>query len=304
LFIVLPFLTFAQTETNERATAKGPWVLSLLLRKGLETKDDKDKPAVFSLTWPKDGKANSYLVNAGLGLNLNHIKKGKSILDITPSFVFNRNNQIKKEQHNYKSLVSVNWQFGKEDTSNHCHQYVLLFPTVQHMWNRIDTSRSFFTTLYGTWMYKSDNTLFALNNYRNFGKSGLLYYIGPIVGLEYQDRYNVKNASTKGSITRFYWAMDVRLAIKRGNEANQALGFKRFEAALSYAQRHELGSNLPVKEGIIHLFKTEFSFFPANTDDVSLALSYNEGQDPIAAIEKQNFWQLAFKLKLTYLVKK
>lgn len=74
------------------------------LRKGLETKDDKDKPAVLSLTWPQDGKGNSYLINAAAGLNINRVYR-KSSLDITPAIVYNGNNQIKKEQYNYKAAL-------------------------------------------------------------------------------------------------------------------------------------------------------------------------------------------------------
>jgi hypothetical protein len=308
LFVVgLPLFASAQSEkvsvVNQSKQVGNPWTVSAILRKGLETKDDKEKPALLSLTWPQNDKSNTYLINGGLGLNFNHITKGKSILDITPSLVFNRNNQIKKEQHNLKALVSASYQIGKEDIVAKTHSRALVLGTAQHMWNMVDTSRSLFGTIYGTWVLKNKKGI-LINNYKNFGKSGFLLYFGPVVGFEYQDRYNVKKPETQGNIWRFYWSGDLRFALKRGNPEDQTLGFKRFELTFNYAQRHELRSTIPVGEGIIHLFKTEFSFFPVNSDKISLGLSYNEGEDPIAAIEKQNFWQLAFKLQLDYPFKK
>lgn len=290
--------------------SKEPWVKSLIIRKGIDDKDDKEKPGVFSLTWPQDGKANSYLINAAASLNFSHIIKGRGRIDLTPSFAFNRNNQVKKDQYNMKGLFAADIYLGKIDDVKKTHQLFRIYPTIQYMRDKIDSSTSFFSTAYFTWVVK--NPRFQLNNYINFGNSGFLFYVGPAIGIEYQNRFNVKKIDTKGNITRFFFGGDVRLAFKDGKEVpvnaagikKRYLGNKLFELTFNYSGRKELSSNLIKKEGFIYLLKTEFSYYPLRTEALSFGLLYNDGEDPIAAILNQKFFQFAIKLKLDYAFKK
>ena len=299
LLFILPTVLAAQdsahVNTDSTKSAKGSW--SIIIRKGMETKDDKDKPANFSMTWPQDGKPNSYLVNTAVGLNYNRVYTGRAILDITSSFAYNRNNLVKKEQNNLKGVLSGNLLYGRSNDAENTHNFISFFSTLQYMRNKIDTSSSFFSTAYFTWVKKGKHG-FAMTNYGNLGNSGFLLYISPSAGFEYQSRFDVKKPDTKGSVTRLFLGGDVRLAFKDGPPPKHQLGNKRFEFIFTYAGRNELGSNLPEKEGYIYLLKTEFDYFPIkDSDDFSIGLSYNDGQDPIAAIEKQKYWQLAFKFK-------
>ncbi|HTL09529.1 MAG TPA: hypothetical protein VL307_14760, partial [Chitinophagaceae bacterium] len=93
IFIILTLFTLP-IKAQQTPAATPAWERSLLLRKGVETKDDKDKPALFSLTWPQDGKPNSYLINAALAADFTWLKTngGKfRRLEITPSIGYNRN---------------------------------------------------------------------------------------------------------------------------------------------------------------------------------------------------------------------
>lgn len=303
LLLILAAVSCDGMAQHSRDTTNAPWEIAVIIRKGLEDKDDKDKPAIFSLTWPS-GKENSYLINGGIGLNISHIKKGKSRIELLPSFVYNRNNQIKKEQHNLKGVLSVDYLVGKEDFATKTHSYLRVYPSLQYMRNKIDTSRSFFATAYFSWVLKSKKG-FLLNNYKSLGNSGLQVYAGPALGLEYQNRFDVKKPGSAGYVTRLYFGGDLRLAFKDGKGfPRRSLGFKMFELILNYAGREDLTSTLTSKEGYLYLFKTELSYFPLKTDVLSLGIAYNDGEDPIAAIEKQKFWQFAVKLKLDYPVKK
>ena len=278
--------------------AREPWTSSLIIRKGLDSKDDKDKPANFSLTWPQDGKSNSYLVNAAAGMDLTHVYKGKGSLELLPSFSFNRNNQVKKEQYNMKGAIAANLLLGRSDDVLGTHSFFSFFPTLQYMRNKIDTSSSFFATAYFTWVKKGAHG-FALSNYANLGNSGFLLYASPSAGLEYQNRFDVKKPGTKGDVTRLFFGGDVRLAFRNGKGLPKRFtGPKLFELTFTYAGRDQLGNGLPVREGYTYLLKSELDYYPVTgLEDLCIGLSYNDGQDPIAAIEKQKFWQLAFKFK-------
>jgi hypothetical protein len=299
MLIALLVLTGVVSAQEKKDTTKASWEITALVRKGLESKDDKDKPAIFSLTWPS-GKDNSYLINAGLGLNFSHVKLGKSRIELSPSFVFNRNNQVKKEQYNMKGVLAGDFQVGKENLITKTHSYFDIYGTLQYMRNKIDTSSSFFTTAYFTWIAKTPGG-FLLNNYKSLGKSGFEFYAGPAVGLEYQNRFDVKKPGTAGPVSRLFFGGDFRLAFKDGKGfKKRSLGFKLFELLFNYSGREQLSGHLAQQEGYIYLVKTELNYYPLKSDAVSLGIAYNDGQDPIAAVEKQKFWQFAIKLKLDY----
>jgi hypothetical protein len=207
----------------------------------------------------------------------------------------NRNNQINKEQHNEKFSLAAEYLKGWLDVASNTHSFLNIYPTVQYLNNKKDTTRSFLATAYFTWVAKTKNN-FLLNNYRNFGDAPWLIFLGPAIGFEYQDRFDVKKPTMEGAVFRFYFNTEFRLAYKAGG----ALGFKRFELIANYTGREELSSTLTAKEGYIYFFKSELNYFPVNSEAIAIGLSYNEGQDPVAAIEKQKFLQLAFKLKLDY----
>lgn len=305
LVLIIPANLAAQdTSRKTSAAAPEPWTYSIIVRKGLETKDDKDKAANFSMTWPQDGKTSSYLVNAAVGMDFTHIYKGRGSLELLPSFSFNRNNQVKKEQYNMKGVFAANLLLGKSDNVGGTHNFVSIFPTLQYMRNKIDTSSSFFVTAYITWVKKGAHG-FAFSNYANLGNSGFLLYASPTAGLEYQNKFDVKKPGTKGNITRLFFGGDIRLAFRDGKGLTKRYtGPKLFEFTFSYAGRDQLSSNLPVKEGYIYLLKTELDYFPfSGLEKFSIGLSYNDGQDPIAAIEKQKFWQLAFKFMRDFTLK-
>ena len=182
------------------------------------------------------------------------------------------------------------------------------------MRNHIDTSSSFFTTAYFSWKKiwkaKPGRNKLSVGNYIDIRKTGLQFFIDPSAGIEYQHRYNVKKISTKGKIVRFFYGTDIRLAFKFENakyDSNKVRqprdntkGTKRFEITFNYGGRSELSSTLAQKENHTRMIKMEFNYFPFGTENVCFGLSHNDGEDPISAIEKQKFWQFAFKLKLDY----
>ena len=282
---------------------------SVILRKAIENKDDKDKPAMLSLTFPK-GKENSFLLNAGLGVSLLWTKVTRNAgstaqrqrwLELIPSLVYNRNTEIEKIQNNVKGVLAATYLKGHIDTASKTHGFFKAYPTLQYMRNKVDTTSSYFATAYFTWVLKEKG--FMLSNYWALGNSGIDIFLSPALGIEYKDRFEVKKPTQAGTVTRFYYGGDFRIAINIGKEEIRSLNPKAFEIILTYAGRKELSSTMKEKEGDLYLFKSEFAVYPLLTDKVSFSLLRSDGADPIAALPKQEFWQFAIKLKLDYPLK-
>lgn len=308
------FILYAQEGEKKDTISKALWERSISIRKAFEDKNDKDKPAIFSMTWPND-KDNSYLINGGISLSFSRLKNkqkkngrngGKFEFDFFT--VYNRNNQIKKEQNNIKAGLTMDFKFGRSNKEKNERSYFKIFPSIQYMSNKVDTTKSFIGLAYFTWILKTKH--FLLNGYKTIHKSGLHYFLGPVFGFEYQNRFDVKKPLLKGAVGRYYFGGDARLAFKvrvidtttkkRGKASE---GLKIAELIFSYTGRKDFMNTSNTPEGHIYLFKSEFAFYPFKNDSLAFGLSYNKGEDPIAAVEKQEFWQFAVKLKLDYKVK-
>ena len=78
------------------------------IKKSFDSKVDKAKPAILSFTIPT-GSKNYFTINGGIAYRISKLNIGtvpkKTKLDIFS--VYNRNNQIKKEQNNLKAGFSL-----------------------------------------------------------------------------------------------------------------------------------------------------------------------------------------------------
>jgi hypothetical protein len=302
LIILLSAVCFAQNQF---------WKNNVSIRRAFESKDDQSKPASFLINWPKDNK-NYYLINGGVSISFDkivHNDDNNSLRLATSLFyVHNRNNQIDKVQNSHKAGITFDFKRGwfKIDSSNGTlvttRSYWKIVPSFQYLNTRIpkDTSNSFVSTLYLTWLRKWKG--FVLNDYNDLGSSGLQLYIGPAVGFEYQQKFNSKKDSINGGIYRLYFSGAVRFGYKQRSAPDRPrkLGYRVAELSLKYTGRNELSNSSLTEEGYISLFTAEFNIFPfakSVQDNISIGLSFNKGEDPIAGLQKQQYWQLAFKFK-------
>lgn len=287
------------------------WKNNILIRKAFESRDDQEKPASLLINWPKDKDA-FYVLNGGVSLSFDKVRhndNGNSKrLGTSFFYVRNRNNQIDKVQNNHKAGLSFDFKTGwfkidsTKDIPVTTRSYWKTNLSFQYLQNSIpkDTSRSFVSTLYFTWLRKWEK--FVLNDYNDLGKSGLQIYIAPAAGFEYQQKFDAKNKDINGGIARFYFSSGIRFAYKQrpAPERPRKLGYRVAELSVKYTGREELSSSSLTEEGYTSLFTTELNLFPfakSIQDNISVGLSYNKGEDPIAGLQKQDFWQLAFKFK-------
>lgn len=268
---------------------------AIKIRKDFETgtKDD-NKAANLSFTFPKD-KPNYFVINAGIGYSYdnsegNHPNFKNSIGGF---FVYNRNNQIDKEQHNYKAGISNGMTFFLDKD-----QKTALFGTntLEYLNDRSEDSQSMIVTSY--W--------FPFSKVKDFVKLGgyiaedhlFAYYFTPLAGLEYQNKFEAALPEHNGYYFRGYFGLGANLLLKKpsGHE-DKTFWRKGAELSARYEGRARLLTNVDNADAYIPMFKAELAIYPVKDDNFSVGLSYNNGANPISGLEKQTFWLLALKFK-------
>lgn len=266
---------------------------NIKVRKAFESKTDADnKPAIISLTIPKE-KESYYTINAGIGYDIptriRYSQKGNAIKNtFTGFYVFNKNTQIDKKQHNYKIGISDNSVF-ELNLSNAS----AIFGThaLQYLRDIVDSTNSLVLTTYWSPFYKKTGEFhlsgYPLNNHR------FNYFIYPTVGLEYQKilETKAKNENTKGGAFRSYFSLQGNLMVKKAqNGVAKQFWPKAAELIVTYTGRQAFQNTMKAYGDYIPLFKMELNFYPANTSDFSIGLSYNSGTNPLDGLQKQTYW--------------
>ncbi len=262
--------------------------------------NDKQKPAKGTITWP-DGESPLYMVNAGLALTINKIcNRGKdyeSRLSFSAFSVYNRNSLIKKYQDLFKAGSGIEYRFGK--TTDNVSLYGYWNTAVQYVNNRKDTSKSFLVTSYiSPFRTKNEGRrgVFFNDQQRLFGIFDFM--LSPQAGFEYQNTIRAKNIKYEGNILRSHLSATISLFIlKKEKYKKSDKWLNMFEIKAGYTLRNELLNSSDVKDKSIPLFKTDFIYYPFFNPNVSLALSYNDGADPVAGLPDQKFWMLTLQIR-------
>jgi hypothetical protein len=267
-------------------------ISNLSIRKAFETKtEDDNKPAIASFSIPT-GKPDYYLINAGIGYKTD-IRFLKS--EWSGFAVFNFNNQIDKEQHNFKVGIAGKSLIG-EDPSNFG---VFGSNTFQYMSNLIDTNQSIIITSYWHLNSRKENWI-KLGGYANPSKR-FGYFILPQLGLEYQNlsKSKTKIENTQGYDIRGVGSIGGNFLIRTEPDTINPLSRKKLlEFTVSYQTRYSLKSSIINNPSETNLFKCGLNYYPSKNNDFSIGLSYNIGENPIEGIRKQEYWQLALQYKL------
>jgi hypothetical protein len=286
------------------------------IRKSFETKTDSDdKPANLASTFPKEGE-NFFSINAGIGYSLGKLFPN-AINELSAFFVYNKNNQIDKEQENYK--------FG----FTHFYQHKLANNVALINNNSIeylnDNHSKIRSLLVLSYLQLYNNVGLKLNSYGSTDAS-IAYKLTPKIGLEYQYQSNFDSSDPmlKGYNLRSYFNAGGSLLIKKRtkerfdtktitvNEKKEIIKdttitteiilpkrqWKRAaELTVNYEGRNVLADNFDDNQKYLYFFKGEVNLYPINSNNLSVGISYNKGQNPIDGLEKQEFWMLSFNYK-------
>jgi hypothetical protein len=276
---------------------------NIKVRKAFETKtEDDDKAANLSFSFPKE-KSNYFVINAGLGYEFGSSSKeskNKKIFKNSFSgfFVYNRNNQIDKEQNNYKLGVSSNQIFY---TNTETSTAIFGANTIEYLRNYYDSSHSVLFTSYWHPFIKKANCI-KLGGYTQADHL-LAYYFLPQLGLEYQNKFEAKQYESKGYDLRGYFGLGSNLLLKKktyddnGHLLSKNRWTKGVELIIRYEARISVFNNFTNNDAYIPMFKTELNLYPTQDNKFSIGVSYNNGANPVDGLEKQNFWLLALKFK-------
>lgn len=317
--IIIPFLILGSTlcaqvggklfaqefkDSLETGTNQGKFWKNIKVRKAFETMtEDDDKAANLTFTFPK-GKKSSFVINAGIGYEFGDIiKKRKNNKlykhNFSGFFVYNQNNQVDKEQKNYKTGMTFTQVFF-----NNAESVKALFGeyALEYLHDYYDTAHSVVFTSYWHLLSKKPNSI-KLGGYAQTAKP-ILFYLQTQAGVEYQNIFDSKTAAEKGYDLRGFFNLGGNLLFKKKTfdpttkkAIEKEYWTKGIELKLSYEGRVDIANNVQGTESYIPLFKGELLFYPTQNNKFAIGVSYNNGANPIDGTAKQTFWLLSFKYK-------
>lgn len=298
IILILGINTKANCQEKKKVKGWEKFWKNVSIRKSFESKTkDDDKAAQALFTFP-DEKDNFFVVNAGVGYDFAHIcSKNNSFKNIFSGFVlYNRNNEIDKEQENLKIGITNNQHFLSKN-----EQFSFFVNnTIEYYRDYVDNSNSFVGTSY--WHPFSKKGI-NLSGY-SLSKGRLMYFFTPQIGVEYQNVLEAKAITDEGYDVRGYFGIAGNLAWKKktrsdsGEVLEKKFWTKGVELTVSYDGRYSFTKNIENGLGNYNpMFKSEIVIYPTKDNLFSIGFSYNEGTNPIDGIEKQKFWLLTLKIK-------
>ncbi len=264
---------------------------NLTIRKAFETKtDDDNKPATFSFTNPK-GNANSFLINAGIGYDFYKINRIKTTLG--GFFVYNINNQIGKEQNNYKLGITGNTLFDLSKEKNTWG--IIGRHSLQIKRDFVDTNYSAIASTYWHLISKKQKSI-KLSGYANPSKR-VAYFFTPLLGLEYQNMIEnlKKSEKTLGSDFRIFFGPCFNFLIRKG-KVDSLKGSKFIEFVFEYDYRQSITNTIVGADKNSQLLKCGLNIYPLKANnDFSIGIKYNNGANPMDGIKNQEYWMISFQ---------
>ncbi len=286
---------------------------NITIRKAFETNSDEDdKAAVISITSPKD-MDDIFKVNAGIGYTFEDLGK-KANHKLTTFFVYNKNNQLDKEQENYKfGLTYASLYVIKDNLS------LLNDTSVEYLNDNAKKTQSLLGLTYFHMLSNREGNL-KLDAYGT-PDSRFAYQLNPKIGLEYQIDVDKAEPLETGYVVRSYFnaggsllyrkktfqkeTTNTVLVDKKGErlemlpeqtktvELERMFWKKSIELAVNYEGRNMLLDNYDDNSKYLYFFKTELKIYPIPNDNFSIGVSYNKGENPISGLEKQEFWMIS-----------
>lgn len=282
------------------------------IRKAFESNtDDDDKAANFSINFPAGGK-ETYLVNAGVGysfLDSTWQKKTNDHLrmqSFTSFFVFNRNTELEKKQHNFKLGVTYKRYMAIDDNAD---KVVIADHTIEYLRNYNDTTHSAVVTSY--WHYFSKRGKIKFGGYAQ-GPGLFAHFVNLKVGAEYQQAFIANSENVKGLDARVYYSPSLNILLKKVSYIDEkdpatkkpvkaklprSQWSKGLELVLSYEGRSSFASTVENNEAYKQFLKAELNAYLTPDNALKLGISYNKGSNPIDGLLDQDFWLVALSWK-------
>ena len=290
---------------QEKIKAISKFFDKIEVKKSFDSKLDKTKPAIASFTIPA-GSKDYFTINGGIAYRVSKLKASsednqvasKTQLDIYS--VYNRNNQIKKEQNNFKAGFSLEkkYLFLKRDGITPKDFMLFVNSSNEYIRDWIDTTNSFASLLYcEPWFTVGDK--FKIGKPVTSGSGEIISYVKLMPGLEYQNKFEVPASDSKGVLARLFLSATYewyfRWREKKGDKSSKLVNM--FEISGNYTYRNDFYNSTKNREGYLPLVNFTAAFYPFRNENISLGANYQKGSDPVNGIDDQEFWQFVFKFR-------
>ena len=268
----------------------------LTLRKSFESKDSEAEPATFTYTKPKN-KDESWLLNAAVGINI--LPCTREILTLAPYFEYHRNTLIDKEQNNWQTGLSLEWQTQNLAIKNWSPIFI---SALKYNQDEIQDISSFQGNIYFTPLFKGKGgkpEYFYLPSITSNFWNLFTFSYSPYIGLENENRIKTENDVNSGNIYRGY----VRLTSSVLLFPNSKKLENKFEFNMDWQYRYNLSENVESLNKNEHIFFTasfNYTVFSKNEGKRSakIGIDYVNGENPLRSFEKQSYYALTLKVKL------
>lgn len=307
-----------KTITITTEPAPNPFWDNVSIRKAFESEtSDDDKAASLSITSPKD-LDDIFKINAGIGYTFADLGKNDNH-DLTTFFVYNKNNQLDKEQENYKFGLTYASLYVIKDNLSWLND-----TSIEYLNDNAKKTRSLLGLTYFHFLSNKDGNV-------KIGSYGLPngifgYQLNPKIGLEYQNDFDRAAPLESGYSLRSYFAIGANILFKKKTVVKQTttttvvddkgVAFgptipsvettttlskmfwkKGVELTVNYEGRNILSDSYEDNPSYLYFFKGEVKFYPIPDDNFFVGISFNKGEDPLSGLEKQEFWMLSLNFK-------
>lgn len=313
LFIITLSL-FSWNGYSQKSSGWDKFWENISIRKAFETQTANDeKPANLSFTFPKEGE-DIFKINAGIGYTFSLDTITTQAHQLTVFYVYNKNNQIDKEQENYKFGLAHEAFYKIIDNKGLIHE-----TSVEYLNDNAQKSRSFLAQSYLQY-YSNNGSFLSFASYPS-RSSLFVYQLNPKIGLEYQTAFEAETPLENGYNLRSYFSMGGSILIKKKTKMevkriiqtvasdgktvissvtetkeevlDKMAWEKGIEIVANYEGRNILSDNIDGNPNYLYFFKGEMKLYPINDKNLSIGISYNKGESPIDGLGKQEFWMLS-----------
>lgn len=249
----------------------------ILIGKSMETAEQKEKPAQFQITIPKD--STSWLVDFGISYKINNVKNQSSSKIILE---YHKNTIVDKKQNNFQLGFGRTQFLGSNEDTNGFY----INSDLKYVYDGIDVKNSFASNLLFTYYKESDNGL-SINAPNVFDRSSI--FLSAFGGIQMQGIFKAKDDLSQGFIVRPQYVLALQYNF---NDTSDIITPKPiFRLSIDYTGRYDILNSTEYKENYTHLFTAGAEFFIAYKPvKVSLGGSFNYGSDPLRGLKQQQFW--------------
>lgn len=277
-------------------TTRPAWYTKLSLRQSFQNKNDKSEPAYATLIFPKDS-ASSQNFSFAIGYN---VLSGRGEASLNPFIEWQKNNLSDKEQNAFLAGLSLQiplWKILDHDMNKNKKWTLYTIAALNYKHDSEKKTEGTQASLYFTPSFKGNNKAITLLPDVLSNNPVLDYYYNIYGGLEYENRSQVLDPTSKGITGRWYFRITGTFY-----PLSKILD-KRLEIIPDFTYRNAFSNTSAVEQRINNFTKLSVNLVLVSKEkskfaDVKLGYEYKKGCDPTVGFDKQRINTLVLKIKI------